>query len=318
MSKTIRDGFGEMMVELGQSNPNLIVLSADVSESLRLGEFKRTFPEQYVELGISEQNMAGVAAGIAMTGKTVVMASFAAFNPGRNWEQIRVSICEQNLDVKVVGGHAGLATGADGATHQALEDIALMSVLPKMRVVAPSSFVEAKAATAALVASPGPAYLRLSREGREKIGESKKSFKLGRGQVLRRGGRAMIIAYGLTVELALEAATQLYQDEALSVTVVNMATIKPLDKQLVINLARQNSGVVVVEEHQEIGGLGSMVGMVLAKAGLKVALEIVAIKDSFGESGTKAELFLKYGLNVSRIKECVWRAIEKAPTASDD
>lgn len=308
MLKATRDGFGAAMRQAAEKDKNLMVLCADVSESLRLNEFKKQFPEQYLELGVSEQNMIGVAAGLASRGHTVVVSSFATFNPGRNWEQIRVSLCEQKLNVKIVGGHAGLATGPDGATHQALEDIALMSVLPEMKVVAPADYREAKEAALAMLSIDGPVYLRLSREPAAEI-EQDGGFQFGQARKLAEGTDATIMTYGLTLPLALQAAKEL-EDFQFQVRVLNFSTIKPLDEHSLKLAVQETKAIVVVEEAEKIGGLSSMVATYLGENCL-APLEIVAVDNSFGQSGKKGELFDYYGLTVEKIKTQVLRAIER-------
>jgi transketolase len=311
MSTSIRDGFGDIMVTLAQANPNLMVLSADLSDSFRLSDFKQLFPRQYLEVGVSEQNLIGVAAGLAMNGKTVIATSFAAFSPGRNWDQIRVSVCEQNLDVKIIGGHAGLATGADGATHQALEDIALMTVLPHMRVVVPADYHQTQAAMAALVTSPGPAYLRLSRAGNTSLpADPAAPFRLGQGQVLRAGNDATIIACGLLVAPALQAAATMEQDDGLHVGVVNLSTLKPLDTDLITSIAATVPVIVTAEEHQRIGGLGSLIATHLAHTHPAI-IESVAVADSFGASGTPDELFAHYHLTPADVIAATKRGLAR-------
>lgn len=308
MLKATRDGFGEAILLATKENPNLLVLSADSVESLRLTALKEERPNQYLELGVSEQNMAGVAAGLAMLGKTVVIAGFATFNPGRNWEQIRVAICEQNLPVKIVGSHAGLATGADGATHQALEDLALMTVLPNMKVVVPADFQEAKDSTLALLKEPGPGYLRLSREPTENLNLSQ-PFIFGKAQLLHSGDEATIVACGLMVSLALQVAIEL-EAFNLQIRVLNMSTVKPLDKAALLQAAQETKAIVVAEEHQENGGLGSLIATYLSQV-CPTNLALVAVADAFGQSGTKAELFQHYHLTSKKIKEKILTLIQK-------
>lgn len=308
--KATRDGFGEAMYELVAANREVVVVTADLAESVRLEKIKQDFPDQFVECGICEQNMVGVAAGIAMTGKKVVTAGFAAFHPGRNWEQIRVSICEQNLDVKIVGSHAGLATGPDGATHQALEDVALMSALPRMKILVPADANEAKEATKLLVSTDGPGYLRLSREPTAELNFSGEALRFGRGRILQQGEDAVIFTCGLTVELAMRVSDALRQEADLEVTVVDMATVVPLDEELVATLAAETNAVVTLEEHQVRGGLGSMIATYLAEHEL-VPIEIVGIEGKFGQSGTKNELWKEYGLTADAVCERVMRAIER-------
>lgn len=298
-----RDGFGEAIFSCAKNNPNLIVLSADLSDSLKLGKLKTELPNQYLELGISEQNMAGVAAGLALTGKKVFITSFAVFNPGRNWEQLRLSISEQNLDVVVVGSHAGLATGADGGTHQALEDLALTAVLPRFQVAVPADYYQAKAITRFLAKSRGPAYLRLSREPSLYLTPANQEFAWGQGQLLCYGEQALIIACGLTVELALEAARQLHQ-QGIKVSVFNCASFKPLPEKQLLALADKVPAVITIEEHQLTGGLGSSIASLLARHH-PLPMAMLGINDDFGQSGKRAELFAHYQLTVEKLKEQV-------------
>ncbi len=305
-----RDGFGEAIYELVAADKDLVVMTADLAASLGLGKVKKDFPDQFVECGICEQNMVSVAAGIAMTGKKVVTAGFAAFHPGRDWDQIRVSVCEQNLDVKIVGSHAGLATGPDGATHQALEDIALMSCLPHMRVYVPADSSEAKALTAAMVNEAGPGYLRLSREPSEEIARGKAPIVPGKGQLIREGDDCVIVACGLTVALALQVAENLQKDADLHVGVINMSTLVPLDAELLAEQAAKCGSIVSVEEHQVIGGLGQMVAGQLARR-TPCVMEMVGIEGKFGQSGSRAQLWEQYGLSEENLREHVLRAIER-------
>ncbi len=308
MLKATRDGFGEAIVKIAAKKPNLMVLSADVSESLRLDDFKKKFPAQYLEVGICEQNMVGVAAGLASLGKTVVITSFAAFNPGRNWEQIRVSLVRQNLDVKIVGSHAGLATGADGATHQALEDLALTTVLPQMKVLLPADYQEAQAATEAMIESFGPTYLRLSREPSEAIAQPGK-FILGKARELKKGKDATIIATGLLVPLALQAASELQKFE-LEIGVLNFSTLKPLDHESLIKAASQTGALVIAQEALLGGGLDALVTTYLSQT-QPVPIEILAVEDQFGQSGKADELFAHYQLTTTSLKEKVLQSLAR-------
>ena len=307
--KATRDGFGESLYELVAANPNICVLAADTADSLRLGRIREEFPEQFIECGIAEGNMMSMAAGLAMAGKIPVVTSFAAFNPGRNWEQIRSSVCEANLNVKIVGSHAGLATGADGSIHQMLEDIAIMSVLPNMKVLVPADADEAVEATNAMIETEGPVYLRLSRAPTETLKQGE-PLHIGRARVLRDGEDATVVACGLMVPLALQAAHELQNEADLRVGVVNMSTLKPLDEATLFRLAQKAKAVVTVEEHQKIGGLGSLVASVLARQ-MPAIVEMVAVEDKFGQSGTKDELWEHYGLTVKHVKDAILRALER-------
>lgn len=295
-----RDGFGEAIFSCAKDNSNLMVLSADLSDSLKLAKLKTELPNQYLELGISEQNMAGVAAGLALTGKKVFLTSFAVFNPGRNWEQLRLSISEQNLDVVVVGSHAGLATGADGGTHQALEDLALAALLPHFKVAVPADYYQAKAMTHFLATHRGPAYLRLSRERSMCLTSPDQEFSWGKGQLLCFGEQGLIVACGLTVELALEAARQLAM-QGIKVSVFNCASFKPLPERQLLSLAERVPVVITIEEHQLTFGLGSAVASLLSRHH-PLPMAMLGIDDQFGQSGSKDELFAHYHLTVEHLK----------------
>ena len=315
--KSTRDGFGEALYELVAADRHLMVLTADSRESTRVEAIARDFPEQFVEVGIGEQDMAGIAAGMALAGKTVITTAFATFQPGRNWEQLRLSICEQNLPVICVGTHAGLATGPDGTTHQMLEDIALATALPHMRVVAPADAAEAAASLRALAATPGPAYLRLTREPVADIDFGRTQFKLGQVRLLRRGRDALIASYGQTLPLALQAADELKKDVNLNVGVVDVATLQPLDKETLCHLAAQAGAVVTIEDHQCTGGLGSLLASLFARQ-TSVPMEMIAVNGRFGASGTVSELYERYGLTAANLREAVLRVIERRVQASRD
>lgn len=312
MSNTAtRDGFGEALVELGASLQELVVLTADLSESTKVADFAKKFPERFIECGVAEQNMAGIAAGLAAEGKIPFMTSYAVFSPGRNWDQIRVSICYSNLPVKIIGCHTGLSVGPDGATHQALEDIALMRVLPNMTVVVPCDATQAKQATQAITSILGPCYLRLTREATPTINQSSNvKFQIGKPDVLENYGQDVaIIACGPLVHQALVAAQEL-NDEGIKTIVINNHTIKPLDKVTLLKAARDCGAVVTVEEHQIFGGMGSAVSELLS-ANYPVPMEFVGMPDSFGESGQPEELLEKYGMSISKIKEAVKKVISR-------
>ncbi len=298
-----RDGFGQGLLELGSQNQDVVALCADVTESVRVHHFAQAFPDRYIEVGIAEQNMMGMAAGLAMADKIPFAASYAVFNPGRNWDQLRVSVCYSNLNVKVVGGHAGLTVGPDGATHQALEDIAITRVLPNMTVVVPCDARQAKLATIAIATHQGPCYLRLSREKSPDVTTASDTFELGKAQILREGGDVTIVATGFMVHKALEAAEQLEKDGIMA-EVINIHTIKPLDEKAIIASARKTGAVVTVEEHQIAGGLGGAVAEVLSEH-LPTPVIRVGARDTFGESGTASELLTKYSLDVPDIIRAV-------------
>lgn len=299
-----RDGFGQGMLKAAEQNPDVYGLCADLTESMRLNEFKKRFPDQYVQVGVAEQNLVGVAAGLALAGKIPFAASFAVFSPGRSWDQVRVSVAYSNLNVKIIGGHAGLATGPDGATHQALEDISCMRVLPNMKVIVPCDAVQAEQAVLALVNDKGPSYLRLSRPKLPIVTQGK-NFQLGKSQILRKGKDLTIIACGDSVHDSLKAASIL-QEQRVSTQVINMHTIKPLDTEAVINAANDTGRILTVEDHQRFGGLGSAVAEVVSSEINKhinpeIRFDMAAVDDTFGESGSGDDLKKKYKIDSSAI-----------------
>ena len=300
-AKQMRDGFGEALAELGEEIGDLVVLTADLGSSLRLNEFKEKFPERYFNVGVAEQNMIGVAAGLAAEGFRVVTTSFAVFSPGRSWDQIRVSVSYSQANVKIVGSHGGLATGEDGATHQALEDVAMMQVLPEMTVLAPSDWEQTKEATKAMLNYEGPVYLRLVRP-KTAVLAKKTEFEIGKAYVYRWGEDVTVLAYGIQVEEALKAAERLSQ-KGVEVEVINVSTLKPLDKETILTSIKKTGRVVVAEDHQLIGGLGSEVARLLASEGLAVEFQQIGVRNKFGESGDWRKLYRKYGLDAKAIEE---------------
>jgi transketolase len=301
-----RDGFGEGLVTLGETNPNVVALTADLVESTRVQAFAEKYPERFIEMGVAEQNMAGVAAGLSFSGKIPFMTSYAVFSPGRNWDQIRVSICYSKANVKIVGAHAGISVGPDGATHQALEDLAITRVLPNMTVVVPADTIEAKKATIALSKIDGPCYIRFGREKTPVVTTDKTPFTIGKALQICAGTDVTIIANGQMVARAIAAATKL--EGSHSVAVINMATLKPLDEAAIIEAAKHTGAIVTAEEHQMIGGLGSAVAEVVAE-NRPVPIIRVGIQDTFGESGPPDILMDHYGLGVDDVVAAVKRAI---------
>jgi len=299
VKKSVRDGFGKALQELGERDGDIWALSADVSESSRTHWFAERFPGRFVQCGVAEQNMAGVAAGLAMAGKKPFISAFAAFSPGRNYDQIRVSICYNESNVKIHASHAGLAVGPDGASHQILEDIGMMRMLPHMRVIVPCDIEEARKATFALAASMGPAYLRTSRENCPVMTTKDTPFAIGKANVLRDGGDVAIFACGQQVFEAMKAAEALGK-EGVGAAVINMHTIKPLDGATILAYAKKCRMLVSVEDHQIDGGLGSAIAEVLCSAH-PARLVRLGMKDSFGETGSAAELYAKYGLDATGI-----------------
>lgn len=292
--KPTRDGYGKGVVIAGEADERVVVLCADLTESTRSEEFSKKFPKRFIELGVAEQNMATIASGLANYGKIPFIASYATFSPGRNNEQIRTTICINNVPVKIMGCHAGISVGPDGATHQALEDVALMRVVPNMTVIVPCDAIEAQKATIACVETNGPVYIRLSREKSPIITTEKTPFRIGKAEVFRQGRDVAIIACGILVYQALLAVETLSQS-GVDAMVINCHTIKPLDKDTIISAARHCKAIVTVEEHQIAGGLGGAVAELLSQ-NYPVPHEFVGVEDSFGESGNTAELLKKFHL----------------------
>ncbi len=297
-----RDGFGKALLELGLTNKEVVVVCADLAESTRMLGFKEKFPDRYIEAGVAEQNMATLSAGLANYGKIPFMASYATFSPGRNNEQIRTTISLNNLPVKIVGSHAGVSVGPDGATHQALEDIALMRVQPNMTVLSPCDMEEARKATLAAATHEGPIYLRLAREKTPVMTTADTPFEIGKANIMWKGKKpeVAIFATGPLLYNALLAAKEL--EKTLDVVVVNVHTIKPLDKATIVKVAKNAGRVVTVEEHQVAGGMGSAVAELLAKE-CPVPIEFVGVEDRFGQSGDPKELIEYYGMGVRSIVE---------------
>ena len=297
-----RESYGKALAELGAEHKDIVVLDADLAEATKTGVFKKAFPERFIDCGIAESNMMGVAAGIASTGLVPFASSFAMFAAGRAFEQVRNSIGYPHLNVKIGATHAGISVGEDGATHQCNEDIALMRTIPGMVVISPSDDVEARAAVKAAYEHQGPVYLRFGRLAVPVINDRPDyKFEIGKGVVLREGKDLTIIATGLPVSNCLEAAEKLAAD-GIDAKVINIHTIKPLDEELVVAAAKETGKVVTVEEHSVIGGLGSAVCDVLTEKAPAKVLKI-GINDTFGESGPAAELIKKYGLDTESIYE---------------
>ncbi len=289
-----RDGFGKAIVQLGEKNKDIVALSAGVGDSTRAFKFREKFPDRYVETGIAEQNMIGMAAGLALAGKIPYPSSFATFLPGRCYDHIRQSVCYSNLNVKMVSTHAGLSVGYDGATHQMMEDIAMMRALPNLKIIVPADSLEAEKATIAVSKFKGPAWLRLGREKIPLFTEKKTPFKIGKAVTLKDGSDVTIIACGLMVYYSLKAAESL-QKEGISIRVINMHTIKPIDKKAIIKAAKETKAILTAEEHQIYGGLGGAVAEVLSQ-NYPTKMKIIGMKDEFAESGPGLELMKHYGM----------------------
>ncbi|MGI6452532.1 MAG: transketolase family protein [Syntrophomonadaceae bacterium] len=304
-----RDAYGQALLELGATKENVVVLDADLSKSTKTADFAREFPERFINAGIAEQNMIGMAAGLATAGKVVFASSFAVFAAGRAFEPIRNSLAYSQLNVKVCASHAGITVGEDGGSHQAIEDISLMRSIPNMCVVVPSDGTSTRAAVAKIYDCPGPVYLRLGRPAVPIIYDDCQDFTIGRGIELRQGKDLTLIACGIMVGKCLEAAQELSK-QGIEVSVVDMHTIKPIDKDLIIKKAQETGAIITVEEHSIIGGLGSAICEVVSEY-YPVPVRRMGIADVFGQSGSPDELLDYYNLNVSNIIHNVHNLLKK-------
>ena len=308
-SMELRAGFGQGLLEAGQQNPDVVALTADVCGSVKINDFAKVFPERFVQCGIAEANMVGIAAGLSLCGKIPFLGGFAEFVTGRVYDQIRQVVCYSNKNVKICGSHAGISLGEDGATHQTMEDIALMKVLPNMTVLVPCDYNQAKAATLAAANHVGPVYLRLGRSKMPNFTEENVPFEIGKAQLLNEGKDVTLFACGHLVWEALEAAKAL-EAEGISAEVINIHTIKPLDVEAIVASAKKTRAVVTCEEHLFNGGLGDSVAQTLALH-CPTPMEYVAVNDKFGESGTPDEMLTNYGLRACNIIEKVHTVLKR-------
>lgn len=304
-----RKGFGRGLKTAGEQNENVVALCADLTESTQISLFKEAFPNRFVEVGIAEQNLATAGAGMAAMGKIPFVSSYAAFSPGRNWEQIRTTACLNDMPVKIVGSHAGLSVGPDGATHQMLEDLAIMRALPNMVVLAPGDAIEAEKMTVAMAKDKRPNYMRLAREASPVFTTADTPFEIGKAYVLKEGKDVSIISTGIMTYNALVAAEKLAKD-GIEAEVVHVPTIKPLDNETIVKSTKKTGCVVTAEEHQLTGGLGGAVAELLSEE-LPTPMVRVAVKDKFGESGTPDELYEKFGLTPRHIVMAAHQATDK-------
>lgn len=303
--KSVREGFGEALVELGEIDPSVVALTADLSESVRTDGFAKKFPERFFEVGVAEQNMAAIAAGLGVSGKIAFIASYATFSPGKNLETIRTTIAYNQANVKIAGHHIGLQNSNDGATHQATEDIAIMRTLPEMTVFSPCDAIEAKKITKKAAKIYGPVYLRFTRDKTPVITTEKTPFDIKKVQVfwISKKPRVTIFATGYLLYQALLAA-KILEEQVINVLVANVATIKPADEKTIIELAKQSGRVITVEDHQVVGGMGSMIAEVLAKH-FPTQIKFLGLQNKFGESGQPLELIKKYGIDEKAIIKAV-------------
>lgn len=308
----IRKGFGEGLLILGEENKDVVGLCADLTDSTYMNLFRKKFPERFVEIGVAEQNLATVASGMSAMGKIPFISSYATFSPGRNWEQIRTTICYNNRKVIVVGSHGGVSVGPDGGSHQALEDLAIMRVLPNMTVISPCDYIEAKKATIASLKYPGPIYIRLAREKTEVVTTEETPFEIGKAEVFyeqEEKSDVTIIVTGAFVFRALNVAKKL-EENGIKVEVVNIHTIKPLDENVLLEKAKKSGAFVTVEEHQVVGGLGSAVSEFISK-NHPLPIEFIGVQNKFGQTGRPEELISFFGMDEVSIEKAVRKVISR-------
>ncbi|MBU3089181.1 transketolase family protein [Clostridium gasigenes] len=305
MGKATRESYGMALVELGYENENIVVLDADLSKSTKTNDFKNKFKDRFFNVGIAEQNLMGMAAGLSNVGNIPFASTFAVFATGRAFEIIRNSICYPKMNVKIAATHAGITVGEDGGSHQSIEDIALMNSLPNMTVIVPADHTEAMQAVKAAAAYDGPVYLRFGRCNTEDIFDANYKFEIGKGVEVAPGNDVAIIATGMMVQKAIEASKALLE-QGIAARVINISTIKPIDREIILKAARETKGIVTAEEHSIIGGLGSVVSTVVTSE-CPTIVKMVGINDIFGQSGTPNELMVKYGLTsesiINKVKE---------------
>lgn len=310
-SDPIRAGFGRGLVAAGETNRRIVALSADLTDSTKMGDFKKAFPDRFIEIGVAEQNLVTVASGLARAGKIPFTSSYAAFSPGRNWEQIRTTITLNEMPVKIIGSHAGVSVGPDGATHQMLEDIALMRVLPNMVVIAPGDSVEAEKATKAIAENHQPSYLRLAREGTPIFSTEDAPFEIGQAYVLREGTDISLLGTGTMTYELLVAANKLAEHD-IHAEVVHVPTIKPLDQTTILDSVRKTGRALTAEEAQAAGGFGGAVAELLGEK-LPTPLLRIGMEDRYGESGQPKELLEHFGLNGASIADKANRFVNDVP-----
>ena len=307
--KATRDGFGEGLLELGRTHPEVVVLSGDLGDSTRAIWFQKEFPKRFFEMGIAEQDMIGTACGLALSGKIPFACSFGVFVTGRAWEQIRTSVCNMNLNVKIGGSHCGISVGADGTTNEAMEDISIMRAQVHMTVLVPCDAIEAKKATLAAASIPGPVYLRLGRNPAPIVTRPEDPFVVGKANVIRQGKDVSLFACGLMVSEAM-AASEILAKEGIRARIVNMHTVKPVDRDAVVSACRETGAIVTAEEHTVLGGFGSAVAEVVVEE-CPVPMARIGIQDRIGESGEPDELFREFHLTASDIAQAARDVIRR-------
>ncbi len=306
---SLREAYGKTLVELGRENPDIVVLDADLSKSTMTHFFAKEFPQRFFDCGIAEQNMVSIAAGLAASGKIPFASTFAVFAPGRSFDQIRMSVAYSRLNVKLVATHSGISVGEDGASHHSIEDLSLICSLPGFTVIVPADAIETAQAVRTAAATEGPFYIRLPRPKLPLVYDQDYRFKLGKAVTMKQGKDATIIAIGVMVSPALEAADSLKR-QGVNCRVLNMPTLKPIDEAAIIKAAEETGAIVTAEDHLQHGGLGSEVAQVVVR-NHPVPMEFVAIKDTYAQSGKTSELLQRYGLTAKDIEQAVARAIEK-------
>ncbi|MDR1511599.1 MAG: transketolase family protein [Endomicrobium sp.] len=307
--KATRFGFGEALVELGEKNPKVFVLGADTISSVLINNFQERFPERFINVGIAENNLIGMSSGLAIAGFIPFVSTYGVFLTGRPWEQIRTTVCYSNLNVKIAGSHSGLMVGPDGATHQALEEIAIMRCLPRMKVVVPCDFIETKKTVIASAYVDGPIYIRYGREDTPIFTNGETPFEIGKANILREGNDVAIMACGTMVYESLVAA-EILEQKGIETKVINIHTIKPIDEEVIISTAKECGAVVTAEEHQIYGGFGSAVSEVIVK-NYPVPIEMIGINDRFGESGDAYDLICEFGLKDTNIVNAVLKVLKR-------
>lgn len=308
---SMRTGFGEGLKLAGEDDKRVVAVCADLAESLQMIEFKDAFPKRFVEVGVAEQNLITIASGLARVGKLPFAASYAVFNPGRNWEQIRTTVCINDMPVKVIGSHAGVSVGPDGATHQALEDIATMRVLPNMTVIAPGDAREAKRVTLALAAYDHPAYMRLCRDKTPQFSTEDSPFEIGKAYLLREGHDVTLVGTGSMTFRLLQAAREL-EKQGIDAEIIHVPTIKPLDEDVIVQSIKKTGRAISAEESQITGGFGGAIAELLSDK-LPTPLLRIGVRDVFGESGTAKELMQAFGLDVDSLVQSIKRHVETSP-----
>ncbi len=305
-----REAFGETVVRLGATNKNIVVLDADLAKSTMTAKFGKAYPDRFFDMGIAEQDMISTAAGLATTGKIPFCATYGVFLPGRCWDQIRISVCYANTNVKLAAAHGGVSVGADGATHQALEDVAMMRCLPNIKIIMPCDAVEMEKAVEAAVNTYGPFMLRFGREKVPVLTKKEDKFEVGKALVLAEGSDVTLIGGGGLILFECLVAAEELAKEGISCRIINMATIKPLDKDAIIKACKETGAIVTCEEHQVMGGMGSAIAEVVV-ANSPVPMEFIGVQDRFGESGTPKELFEEFGLSAKFIAQAVRKVLKR-------